>query len=91
MISPGRTYRFYYPIAALQRKIILAARALADQLAAHDRTMQCTGCYWGLTKTKRRSPPSKNLYHERGKIYTQLVKILIFMSVANNLKPHKSI
>ena len=54
-------------------------------------TMQCTGCYWGLTKTKRRSPPSKNLYDERGKIYTQLVKILIFMSVANNLKPHKSI
>lgn len=55
-------------------------------------TMQCIGYYWGLTKTKRRSPPSKNLYHERGrKIYTQLVKILIFMSVANNLKPHKSI
>lgn len=42
-------------------------------------TMQCTGYYWGLTKTKRRSLPSKNLYHERGKIYTQLVKILIFM------------
>lgn len=42
-------------------------------------TMQCTGYYWGLTKTKRKSLPSKNLYHERGKIYTQLVKILIFM------------